>query len=150
MKLRTQKRLASTVLKCSPKRVKFNLESLEKIKAAIRKFDIKGLIKEKSIIKIQKKGVSRVRANKIKSQKSKGRRKGDGSAKGVRRNLNSNKRAWINKIRSQRELIKRVRENETCSKETCRDLYRKAGGGFFRNTRHIKLYIKDHNLITKK
>lgn len=150
MKLRTQKRLASQVLKCSPKRVKFNSESLDRIKAAIRKFDIRGLVGDGSITRIQKKGVSRARANKIKEQKSKGRRKGHGSAKGVRRNLNTNKESWMNRIRKQRKLIKSLRDNNVCSREVCRDLYRKAGGGFFRSTRHIKLYINDQNLVLKK
>ena len=42
--MKTQKRLAAYILKCSPKKVKFDETKLEEIKEAITKADIRGLI----------------------------------------------------------------------------------------------------------
>ena len=64
MKLDNQKRLAAQMLKCSGKRVKFDTDRLDDIKEAITKVDIRGLIKDKAIIKIHSHGVSRGRARK--------------------------------------------------------------------------------------
>ena len=43
MKLNTQKRIAATILECSPSRVILDEERLEEIKEAITKTDIRGL-----------------------------------------------------------------------------------------------------------
>jgi large subunit ribosomal protein L19e len=150
MKLKIQKRLAADVLKCSEKRVKFDTERLEEIKESITKADIKSLINDNAIYGIQKKGVSRVRARKIRTQKSKGKRRGDGSRKGKKTSTLPRKSVWMNKIRSQRELIKSLKDNQIINNEIYRELYRKSQGGFFRSRRHIKLYIEEHGLINDK
>jgi len=71
MKLKTQKKLASGVMKISKKRVSFDPERLEDIKEAITKTDIRGLISDKAIKKIPKKGISKVRVRKNQEQKRK-------------------------------------------------------------------------------
>ena len=80
-------------------------------------------------------------------QKSKGRRKGYGSRKGTANARLDSKTVWINKIRLQRKFLKQLRDTKKISLETYKDLYRKSKGGFFRNKRHIKLYITEHKLI---
>lgn len=148
--MNTQKRLASKLLKVSPKRIKFDNQRLVDIKEAITKTDIRELIDEKAIRKIIEKGVSRSRANKILVQKGKGKRKGPGSHKGKKTARLSKKEVWMNKIRSQRILIKELKENGTISQETYRDIYKKSKGGYFRSKRHIKLFLEDHNLFIAK
>ena len=78
MKLDTQKRLAGTLLKCSPKRVRFQPENLHDIKEAITKSDLRLLISDGIIFKQPMKEVSRVRARKIQVQKRKGLQRGHG------------------------------------------------------------------------
>lgn len=148
--MNNQKRLASKLLKASPKRIKFDNQRLADIKEAITKTDIRQLIDEKAIRKINEKGVSRSRANKILVQKGKGKRKGPGSNKGKRTARLPRKEAWMLKIRSQRILIKELKENKNISQETYRDIYKKAKGGYFRSKRHIKIYLEDHNLFLEK
>jgi large subunit ribosomal protein L19e len=150
MKLKIQKRLSGDILKCSEKRVKFDTERLDEIKESITKADIKALINDKAIFCIQKKGVSRVRARKIQKQKSKGKRSGEGSRKGKKTARLPRKTAWMIKIRAQRVLLRSLKYNEIVTNEIYRKLYKKAQGGFFRNRRHIKLYIEEHGLINKK
>jgi len=148
MKLSLQKRLAAAVSNCSEKRIKFDTERLDEIKEAITKADIRRLIKDKAMIIQQKKGSSRFRARARKLQKSKGRQKGFGSRKGKK--TARLKKNWINKVRLQRNFISNLRNKNIINKPTHRELYLKVKGGFFRSNRHIKLYIEEHNLATKK
>lgn len=149
MKLKSQKRLAGKVLKASPKRVHLDPNKAEDIKEAITKKDIKGLIRNKVIKVKPKRGISRVRARKTLLQKRKGRRKGKGSRKGKRTARLSDKRAWINKIRIQREFIKELKNKKLLSTKDHRMLYLRIKGGYFRSKNHVKLYITENNLINK-
>src|SRR3990172_7178921 len=131
-----QKRLASQVVGCGPKRVRFNPEKLAEIKEAITTFDVTRLINKGIVYKVQAKGVSRARAKKIAIQKSKGRRSGHGSRKGKANARLNQKTHWINSVRTQRELIKKLRANGIIEKTDFRALYNKVKGGFFRSTNH--------------
>ncbi|MBT3303765.1 50S ribosomal protein L19e [Candidatus Woesearchaeota archaeon] len=142
-----QKRIAAKVMKCSPKRIKLDPTKLEEIKEAITKHDVKLLLGTKAIKTKQKKGVSRARANKALKQKRKGLRKGHGSRKGTLNARAKTKRTWINKIRKQRALIKRLYENKKIDTTTYRELYKKSKGNFFRSARHIKVYLEEHGIL---
>lgn len=150
MKLKIQKRLAADVLGCSEKHVRFDNERLDEIKESITKTDIKSLIKDSAIYCIPKRGVSRVRARKIQKQKSKGQRCGKGSRKGKKTARLPRKEKWMIKIRTQRELLRSLKDGEVVDQKIYRELYKKAQGGFFRSKRHIKLYIEEHDLTKKK
>lgn len=143
MKVDNQKRLAARILKCSGKRIKFDPDRLSDIKEAITKIDIKGLIKDKAIRKVHAKGVSRGRARKRLVQKRKGKQKGPGSIKGSRGARLPRKREWINKIRTQRELLRKLKEKKIIDDKLYRELYSRSKGGFFRSRRHIKLYLEE-------
>jgi len=143
MKLDNQKRLAAQVLKCSKKRVILDPDRSSEIKEAITKADIRGLIKDNAIKKVHAKGVSRGRARKKLIQKRKGKQKGEGSKKGSRGARMPKKREWINKIRAQRKLLKKLKENKIIDDKTYRELYSKSTGGFFRSRRHIKMYLEE-------
>ncbi|MBS3128585.1 50S ribosomal protein L19e [Candidatus Woesearchaeota archaeon] len=150
MRLTVQRRLAGKLLNCSPKRVRFDPERLEEIKGAITSFDVQRLISDYAIGRIQAKGISRARANKIHSQKVKGRQKGPGSKKGRKTARTPSKQVWINKIRLQRTFLRTLKENGHINNQTFRALYIKSKGGFFRNKRHIKGYIEENNMVMKK
>tara|TARA_Y100000310_G_C20547552_1_gene746353 strand:- start:248 stop:724 length:477 start_codon:yes stop_codon:yes gene_type:complete len=145
-----QKRLAAQVLKCSPKRIKLDNLRMEDIKKAITKVDIKSLVKEKVIKRKPVKGIAKFRTRKKKAQKKKGMQRGYGSRKGTKNLRLGKKRRWINLIRAQRNLLKDLRDRKRISKESYRELYLKAKSGFFRNKRHIKLYIGEQNLLKQR
>jgi len=149
MKLHKKTDLAAKVLKCSPKRVRFNTEKLNEIKEAVTKFDFRNLIKKGIIKKKPVKGISKFRARKNKIQKSKGRRKGPGSRKGTITSRSPRKQEWMKTIRAQRKLIKKMKENKLIDNKSYYDLYRKAKGGYFRSSRHIKNYAKEQNMFKK-
>lgn len=148
--LNVQKRIASMILKCSPKRIKFVTERLEDIKEAITRADLRSLVKDKAILGVQKKGISRVRANKIQKQKSKGQKKGQGKRKGKSTARAPKKEKWMAKIRTQRKFIKELKDKGLVANDTYRNLYLKSKGGFFRSKRHIKLYLNEHKLFLTK
>lgn len=149
MRFTVQKRLAAQILGCSEKRIRFDQEALSEVKEAITKGDIRSMINGGLIVEKQKKGVSRFNARKIKVQKSKGRRKGSGSRKGKSTARSKPKQAWMNKVRSQRRLVKNMKERNLLDVKAYRELYLKIKGGFFRNQRHVKLYIEEKNLLRK-
>lgn len=150
MGLKTQKRLAASVLGCSPKRIRFDTSRLEDIKESITKADIKNLITTKAIILYPKRGISRGRARKRRIQKIKGKRKGHGSRKGTKKTRTDKKRDWMNRVRLQRKFLKSLRAKNLISKKIYQTLYLRIKGGFFRSKKHISLYLDEHNLISKK
>lgn len=149
MKLTTQKRLAAQVLKCSPKRIIFDFTKLEEIKESITKADIRALVIDGAITKKPVKGISRVRARERHIQRTLGRQRGPSTKKGKQTARSPRKRAWINRVRLQRDLIRTLKEKDLIDNAIFRQLYQKIKGGFFRNKRHLKIYIEEHNLIKK-
>lgn len=150
MMLTIQRRLAADVLNCAPKDVRFEEERLKDIKEAITKVDIRSLIKQGFIGKVKKSEASRARARVKHTQKVAGKQKGHGSRKGTKKARGADKTEWMNKVRSQRDLIKELREKTLIAPKTFRELYSKVKGGFFRNKRHIKLYISERDLLQRK
>ncbi|OYT43364.1 MAG: 50S ribosomal protein L19e, partial [Candidatus Aenigmarchaeota archaeon ex4484_56] len=119
-----KRRLAARILKVGKWRVHFDSNHRKEIEEAITASDFRILIKKGYIKKLpEKKNLS---VNKDK-RKGKGRRKG-----GKYSRLNS-KRRWIIKIRALRRELKKLKEEGKIDKATYKDLYRKAGGGFFRD-----------------
>jgi large subunit ribosomal protein L19e len=148
--LTVQKRLAAQLMKCSKKRVRFDTERLEDIKEAITKQDIKSLIHDNVIYSVQKKGVSRARANKTHIQKTMGLQKGHGSRKGKSTARTPKKQLWMKKVRLQRSFLRELKENNVITTQSFRMLYLKSKGGFFRSRRHIKLYITEQGIATSQ
>lgn len=150
MQLKTQKRLAAHVMKCSEKRVIFDQDRLADIKEAITKTDIRSLVHDKVIKEKPLRSTSKAGARKNASQKRKGNQKGPGSRKGKKTARFPKKTAWMNKIRVQRRFLKELKEKDALSEKNYQMLYLKAKGGFFRSRRHIKLYIEEHELARKQ
>jgi len=147
--LTLQKRLAGQVLKAAPKRVRLDPARLNDIKAAITKRDIAGLIAEGAISAIPARGVSRVRARINATQRSKGLRKGPGRKEGKATARAPMKQEWMNKVRAQRAFLQELKEKGIITGVTFRSLYSKSKGGYFRSTRHIKIYLNEQNLATR-
>src|SRR3989338_1113522 len=150
MRFTVQRRLAGELLNCAPARIRFDVDRLDEIKEAITKFDIRILINDHAIDRIQAKGISRGRAKKLHAQKLKGRRSGAGRKKGKKTARTPSKEEWINKIRLQRTFLQSLKKNNHVTGKTFRALYSKSKGGFFRSKRHIKMYIEENNLVVKQ
>jgi len=145
--LNVQKRLASQILKCGRNRVKFEPDSIDDIKEAITKADVRFLINSGAISKKRLLNTSNFSAAGRKKQKSKGRQKGHGSRKGKKTARTNPKMEWMNKIRKQRGFIKSLRDRGMIASAIYHELYMKSKGGFFRSVRHLKLYAKEKSLM---
>lgn len=149
MNLRKQKELASRALGVSKKRIKFNLTSENKkdLKELISREGVKDLLADKAISVSNKSGNSRTRANHIASQKAKGRRAGHGNRKGTANARFNNKEKWMIKIRALRNYLKNMKSDGRLDTKTYRELYLKAKGNFFRNKRHMILFIEQNKIL---
>ena len=145
--LNVQRRLASQILKCGINRIRFEPDSLDEIKEAITKADVRSLINTGAISKKRLLNTSNFWSAKGKKQKSKGRQKGHGSRKGKKTARANPKMEWMNKIRKQRWFIKSLRARGMIASAVYHELYMKSKGGFFRSVRHLKLYSKEKGLI---
>lgn len=150
MKLGFQKKLASKVLKCSSKRVKFDETRKEDIKNAITKQDVRSLVADGAIAETPAKSNSRARARKRQVQKRKGLQKGAGKRGGKATARSPRKEAWVKKIRVQRAFLKELKDKSTIDGPSYRTLYLKAKGGFFRSRKHLIIYMTENNLFKKK
>ncbi len=145
--MKTQRRLAARIFGCSPKKVRFDPASLEEIRKAITGTDVRGLIRQGIITLSAAPEQSAVRARKRRLQKRKGRRSGHGSRKGAKNARLSLKLQWMNKVRAQRRFIQLLRSRNLVAPSAYRMLYRKVKGGYFRNIRHLKLYLEEYKLL---
>lgn len=144
-----QKKLASRIFGVGKKRIKLSPDSFEEIKEAITRADIKSLVKNGAIDKLPVRGISKGRTKHTIKQKRKGRKAGKGSFKGRRTSRLPRKREWINKVRSQRDYLKELKNKNLLSISNYRLLRKKVKGGFFRSVRHIRLFVEEYNLINK-
>jgi large subunit ribosomal protein L19e len=141
LSLKSQKRLAASILKIGKNRVWIDPEQIERTETAITRDEVTRLIHEGIIKKKNERGISKSRVRKRK------RRRGSGSIKGT---IIRKKILWINKIRKLRKNLKILRDSKRISKSSYRILYLKAKGGAFRNAAHLKDYIKTHGLSRRR
>lgn len=141
--LKTQKRMAASILKAGEGRVWLDPEDLESISAAVTRKDIKKLIDDRAIQTKQKKGTSRYRAKKLHIQRAKGRRKGHGRRSGTKGARFPKKERWISIIRPVRRKLVELRDSGKIDKATYRKLYSLAKGGVFKSKSHLDTYIKE-------
>jgi len=150
MDVKFQRRLAASILKCGEERVWMDPNALDEIKEAVTREDIKMLIKRGLIKRKKVKGTSRVRANYIKTQKEKGRRKGPGSRKGKKYARYPRKQRWMKTIRPIRATLKDLRDSGKIDRHTYRRFYRLAKGGTFKSRNHLLMHLKAEGYIKEE
>ncbi|MCD6482036.1 MAG: 50S ribosomal protein L19e [Thermoplasmata archaeon] len=147
MDLKNQRRLAAEVLKCGENRVWMDPDNLEEIEKAVKRKDIRNLIKQGIIKEKKVRSNSRGRIRKRMAQKAKGRRKGHGSRKGKATARLPRKRAWIKTIRPIRAYLRELRDSGKIDRKTYRLYYRRAKGGQFRSKAHVRLHLETEGLL---
>jgi large subunit ribosomal protein L19e len=142
MTLRSQRRLAASLLRAGLSRIWIDPEETDKVRSAITRAEIQTLVKEGRIRLLPKKGVSRGRV-----RARAGRRKRSGSRKGGR---GPGKKQWVLKIRAVRRHLRTLRDRRQVSPENYRMLLGMAKGGGFRSSSHIDEYVKAHQMLRKR
>ena len=123
-------------------RIWINPDYLSEVADAVQKDDVRILIEDGIIRARPIKGTSRSRARKAAFQKSKGRRKGQGSRRGSANSRNPRKQRWMSKIRAQRRTLKELRGDGSINSSQYRHFYLKAKGGSYRSISHLKSNIE--------
>jgi large subunit ribosomal protein L19e len=150
MDLKSQKKLASRIMKCGITRVWMDPARSADIAEAITAGDMRKLVNDGVVKAVPKVGVSNFRKNKIAKQKKKGHRKGTGSRKGALGTRLHKKRTWISRIRAMRKLLIELRTAGRIDGKAYRDVYIKSKSGFFRSRSHIMIYLERNNLLKKE
>ncbi len=146
--LRSQKTMASRIMKCGITRVWIDPERIADVEEAITAEDIRSLVRDGVISAKPKKGNSNFRIKKIMEQKKKGRRRGRGSRKGNVAGLK--KKAWMSRIRAIRKLLRELKAENKIDGKTYRLMYKKSKSGLFRSKSHVMIYLERNNLLKKK
>lgn len=140
-----QKKIAADLMKCGVSRVRImDTKSMEE---AITREDIRRMIKNGGIIKLQKIGTSKANVKVNQKQKKLGRRKARGSRKGKKGARTPAKGSWIRTVRPIRKLLKQLKDEERIEQKHYRELYLKIKGGIFRNKKHLLLYLKEKEIL---
>ncbi|HDM88489.1 MAG TPA: 50S ribosomal protein L19e [Candidatus Bathyarchaeota archaeon] len=150
MSLRSQRRMAAEILKAGEGRIWIDPERVEDVELAISREEIRKLIHEGAIRKLQKKGVSRARARILHEKRKKGRRRGPGSRQGAKGARLPRKKAWMIRIRAQRRRLRELRDKRIITRSVYRRLYIMAGSGAFRSVAAMERYISAHNLRRRR
>lgn len=130
MNLRSKKELVARTLGVGVSRIKLMPEAAERISDAITRDEIRALIKQKAIVILQKKGVSRARVKK-------GKRAGPGSRKGSKGARQGKKEVWVKKVRALRRHLKYLLEHGVISKKNYKKLYLWIKGGQIRTIKRL-------------
>ncbi|MFH0748457.1 MAG: 50S ribosomal protein L19e [Candidatus Bathyarchaeota archaeon] len=150
MSLKSQKRLASKILKVGVNRVWINPEKTDYVEGVITRTEIRKLTHEGTIRVLSEKGVSRVRAKIIHEKKKRGLRKGPGSKKGRSTARTPRKKSWENRIRAIRRHLRGLRERRIIQQDAYRKLYLLAKGGAFPDVSHVEQYIDLNKLARRR
>lgn len=148
--LKAQRRMASQIVKRGENGVWIDPEKGFKVALAVTREDVSKLVND-GVIRTRKiKGTSRGRARAQKFKRARGQRKGPGSRKGTANARMNTKDLWMNKIRSQRKYLKKLRDEEFITTNTYRILYKQSKGNLFRNVRFLSNYIRENGLALKR
>ena len=150
MSLKSQRRLASEVMKIGESRVWIDPERIDYVESAITRDEIRKLVKEGVVKALPQKGVSRARARVFHEKRKKGLRKGPGGKSGPARSKISKKQAWINKIRPIRRRLTELKETRAITESAYRKMYDMSESGVFESKAELERYIRTHNLWRKR
>lgn len=142
MSLKSQKRLAASLLGAGRSRVWIDPEETTRVESAITRQEVQSLIDSGRIQLLPKKGVSRGR-----HRLQAGRAKKAGSRKGGQK---PGKEAWVLRIRAIRKHIRFLRDKRQLAPDGYKLLLSMAKGGAFRSRSHVDEYVKAHRLQRKR
>lgn len=142
--LQTQKRLAADVLDVGKNRVWLDPTAQEELADAITREEIRELVEDGLIKAKPAAGNSRGRARERATKRAYGHKKGPGSRKGKAGAREDSKDRWQRKVRSQRQVLRTLRDDGTLTPGQYRTLYNKSRGGEFPDVRRLLNYIEEN------
>ncbi|MBN2127043.1 MAG: 50S ribosomal protein L19e [Candidatus Diapherotrites archaeon] len=142
MNLTQIKRIAAQILKVGETKIWINPEKTKEAKEAMTKEDVRGLIKEKIVLKRKENLQSRGAARILKEKKKKGRKKGKGKKTGTKKARAKKKESWMKNVRAQRKTLKKMKEEGIKTEIPYREIYNRIKGGYFKGKKYISALEK--------
>ncbi len=139
MSVKLTKRVASSILKRGESAIKIREGSIEDANKAITRDDVRGLIKSGAIYAVKRKREVYKRVKPVKRKRGTGKRKGTNKAR-----LGGS--PWKKKARSQRMLLKRLREMGKIDGAVFRRYYLHVKGNIFPDKRSLLLHLGDEGI----
>jgi large subunit ribosomal protein L19e len=148
MNMSIQKKLVARMKKVGKNRIWLDPDKADKIANAVSREDLRKLLEDKFIVIAEKMGISRSRA-KIRLKKKAGKSTGPGKRKGTKKARSPPKKQWMIKIRAQRSLLKKLRNEGKITKRIYRKYYLQAKGNMFRSKKHLIMVLAEKNEFSK-
>ncbi|VVB57032.1 50S ribosomal protein L19e [uncultured archaeon] len=144
----TIRRLSADIMGIGTSRVRFQPDQMARINEALTRDDIRVLIKEGIIYALPARGVSKAGSRARARARRKGRQSGHGNRKGTYQARADPKETWMAKVRSQRSLLRSLKEGGAIQPEAVRKIYTMIKGNAFRGKAVLKTYLKENGLLT--
>lgn len=149
MRINTAKRIAADQFKSGISRVWVDTNSLDQVFESATRSDIKELINRHVIQVVPKKGNSTFRHKKRIIQRSKERRRGQGSVRGTKYARYPRKDRWVKTIRALRDELVKLKEQKSIDPKTYRKFYRLIKGGSIKSRAQLNSQIRSMGLMTE-
>merc|ERR1711963_673520 len=131
--LKTQKRLASAVMKCGQRRVWLDPNEASEISLATSRRTIKKLVKDGLVVKKQVMTHSRANARKFHEERRLGRHTGTGKRRGTKDARMPVKISWMRRQRALRRLLRKLRKARKIDKNLYHKFYLGSKGNLYKN-----------------
>lgn len=138
MSVKFSKRVASELLNRGENAIRMRPDSMEEIGKAITRDDVRKLIKDGSIVALKPKHELYPRVVEEKRKRGKGKRKGSANAR--------RGRTWEKKIRSQRLVLRRLKEINKIDNVMFKRYYLLIKGNAFPDKRSLLLHLSDDGI----
>ncbi|MGC8662542.1 MAG: 50S ribosomal protein L19e [Candidatus Micrarchaeia archaeon] len=144
MSIKFARRAAAELLNRGESSIRFNKASLDEIKKALTKDDVRKLIKNGSIISLKEKHNKSLNSKELKKKRKEGRRRGFGRRKGTRKARGII--TWEKKVRSQRAMLKELKKMGKLDSSSFRRFYMLVKGNSFHDKASLLLHLREHGI----
>lgn len=144
MTIRFAKRAASHILGRGLNSIRIKLEATDDAAKALTKDDIRNLIKKGSIYALKEKHNISQAGKDLRKARAGGRKRGTGRRRGTRKARVG--RTWEKKVRSQRRLLKELKNMDKVDTKTFNTFYRLVKGNAYTTKAQMLLHLKEEGL----